>query len=148
MIKRLGDDGARFEFALSLHSAIDEVRSRIMPINDSNDLAALKDALIYFYEKTGTRVTYEYCVFQDVNDSLEDAKALVDFSRVIPSKVNLIEYNAFPESGFINAKPDRMGRFIKYLEDHRVIVNVRRSRGRDIDGGCGQLALRHSEVNV
>ncbi|MFK7971064.1 MAG: 23S rRNA (adenine(2503)-C(2))-methyltransferase RlmN, partial [Bacteroidia bacterium] len=145
MIKKLGDDGARFEFALSLHSAIDEVRSRFMSINDSNNLESLKEALIYFYEKTGTRVTYEYCVFQDVNDSLEDAKALAAFSRVIPSKINLIEYNAFPESGFKNANPERMGRFIKYLEDQRLIVNVRRSRGRDIDGGCGQLALRHSE---
>jgi 23S rRNA (adenine2503-C2)-methyltransferase len=145
MIKRLGDDGAKFEFALSLHSAIDEVRSRIMPINDSNNLESLKEALIYFYEKTGTRVTYEYCVFEGVNDSIEAARALADFSRIIPSKINLIEYNPFPESGFVNASPERMGRFIKYLEDQRLIVNVRRSRGRDIDGGCGQLALRHSE---
>lgn len=144
MMKKLGDDGAKFEFALSLHSAIDEVRSRIMPINDSNNLESLADALRYFYDKTGTRVTLEYCVFQDVNDSPEAAKALADFSRIIPSKINIIEYNPFPESGFVNANPARMGRFIQMLESQRVIVNVRRSRGRDIDGGCGQLALRHT----
>lgn len=142
MIKKLGDDEARFEFALSLHAANDETRSQIMPINDSNNLESLKEALIYFYEKTGTRVTLEYCIFKDVNDSLTAARELADFSRVIPTKVNIIEYNPFPESNFINTTAARMNAFTQYLEDQKVIVNVRRSRGRDIDGGCGQLALR------
>lgn len=145
MIKRLGDDGARFEFALSLHSANDETRSRIMPINDSNNLEMLREALRYFYDKTGTRVTLEYCIFKDVNDSIQAAKELVVFSRVIPTKVNIIEYNPFPESGFVNTTRKRMDAFIEYLESQKVIVNVRRSRGRDIDGGCGQLALRHTK---
>ena len=144
MISKLGDDEVRFEFALSLHAANDYKRNLIMPINESNSLDNLADALRYFYEKTGTRVTYEYCIFRDVNDSLEDARELAEFTRIIPSKVNVIEYNPVPEAGFVNTTPERMNAFIEYLENKNVIVNVRRSRGKDIDGGCGQLALRHT----
>lgn len=143
MIKKLADDEIKFEFALSLHAADDETRSKVMPINDSNSLEALKEALIYFYEKTGTRVTYEYCIFKDVNDSLEHARDLAKFSRIIPSKVNVIEYNTVAEAGFQNTTRKRMDAFIKYLEDAGVIVNVRRSRGKDVDGACGQLALKN-----
>ncbi|WNJ16288.1 23S rRNA (adenine(2503)-C(2))-methyltransferase RlmN [Pontibacter sp. G13] len=143
MIKKLADDGARFEFALSLHAGNDDKRSQVMPINDSNSLEALKDALIYFYEKTHTRITLEYCIFKDVNDSIEDAKELVAFSRIVPSKINVIEYNPVPESGFQNTTNRRMDAFIQYLEQAGVIVNVRRSRGKDVDGGCGQLALKN-----
>lgn len=142
MIRRLADDGVRFEFALSLHAANDEKRSRIMPINESNSLEALAEALRYFYEKTQTRVTYEYCIFRDVNDSLEDAQELVEFSRIVPSKVNVIEYNAVAEAGFRNTTAERMHAFIRHLEQAGVIVNVRRSRGKDVDGACGQLALK------
>lgn len=143
MIKRLADDDIKFEFALSLHAADDETRSKVMPINESNSLEALKEALIYFYEKTKTRVTYEYCIFKDINDSLEHAKRLAEFSRIIPSKVNVIEYNTVAEAGFVNTTRKRMDAFIKYLEDDGVIVNVRRSRGKDVDGACGQLALKN-----
>lgn len=142
MIKKLGDDEVKFEFALSLHAAINEKRSQIMSINDSNNLESLEEALRYFYERTNTRVTYEYCVFKDFNDSVEDAQALVEFSRKIPSKVNIIEYNPVEESQLVNTSQNRMRAFIEYLEKNKVIVNVRRSRGRDIDGACGQLALR------
>ena len=145
MIKRLGDDDIKFEFALSLHAANDEKRSKVMPINESNSLEALKEALIYFHEKTGTRVTYEYIIFKDINDSLEDARELAEFSKVIPSKVNVIEYNPVPEAGFLNTSRKKMDAFIQYLENQGVIVNVRRSRGKDIDGGCGQLALREEK---
>ena len=145
MIKRLGDDDIKFEFALSLHAANDEKRSKVMPINESNSLEALKEALIYFHEKTGTRVTYEYIIFKDINDSLEDARELAEFSKVIPSKVNVIEYNPVPEAGFLNTTRKKMDAFIQYLENQGVIVNVRRSRGKDIDGGCGQLALREEK---
>lgn len=143
MIKRLADDDIKFEFALSLHAADDETRSKVMPINDSNSLEALKEALVYFYDKTKTRVTYEYCIFKDINDSLKHAKDLADFSRIIPSKVNVIEYNTVAEAGFVNTSRKRMDAFIKYLEDDGVIVNVRRSRGKDVDGACGQLALKN-----
>lgn len=143
MIKRLADDEIKFEFALSLHAADDETRSKVMPINESNSLEALKEALMYFYDKTKTRVTYEYCIFKDINDSLEHARRLADFSRIIPSKVNVIEYNTVAEAGFVNTTRKRMDAFIKYLEDDGVIVNVRRSRGKDVDGACGQLALKN-----
>ncbi|MEM6800349.1 MAG: 23S rRNA (adenine(2503)-C(2))-methyltransferase RlmN [Bacteroidota bacterium] len=143
MIKRLADDEIKFEFALSLHAADDETRSKVMPINESNSLEAIKEALMYFYDKTKTRVTYEYCIFKDINDSLEHARRLADFSRIIPSKVNVIEYNTVAEAGFVNTTRKRMDAFIKYLEDDGVIVNVRRSRGKDVDGACGQLALKN-----
>ncbi|TAE48919.1 MAG: 23S rRNA (adenine(2503)-C(2))-methyltransferase RlmN [Bacteroidetes bacterium] len=143
MIRKLGDDDVKFEFALSLHAANDEKRSKMMSINESNSLDALKEALIYFYEKTRTRVTYEYCIFKDVNDSLEDARELAAFTRIIPSKVNVIEYNSVKDSGFENTSRTRMDAFIRYLEDQGVIVNVRRSRGKDVDGACGQLALKN-----
>ena len=146
MIRKLGDEEVKFEFALSLHTANNQKRSQIMSINDSNSLEDLADALRYFYEKTGTRVTYEYCIFKDFNDSLKDAEELVAFSRIIPSKVNIIEYNPVAESGFVNTTPKRMEAFIHYLERNKVIVNVRRSRGKDIDGACGQLALRNTQV--
>ena len=146
MIKRLADDEVKFEFALSLHSANDAKRSRIMPINESNNLEALTEALRYFYEKTRTRITYEYCIFKDVNDGLEDAQELAAFSKIIPSKVNVIEYNLVPEAGFQNTTRKRMQAFIEYLESQGVIVNVRRSRGKDVDGACGQLALRHTQM--
>ncbi|MEO1450102.1 MAG: 23S rRNA (adenine(2503)-C(2))-methyltransferase RlmN [Bacteroidota bacterium] len=143
MIRRLADDEVKFEFALSLHAANDEKRSQIMPINASNSLDALREALTYFYEKTQTRVTLEYCIFKDVNDGLEDARELAEFSRVIPTKINVIEYNPVPEAGFVNTTATRMNAFIAELERQGVIVNVRRSRGKDVDGGCGQLAMKN-----
>ena len=146
MIRRLADDEVKFEFALSLHAANDEKRNRIMPINESNNLEALTEALKYFYQKTRTRITYEYCIFKDVNDSIEDAQELAEFTKIVPSKVNVIEYNLVPEAGFQNTTRKRMNAFIEHLESQGVIVNVRRSRGKDVDGACGQLALRHNPV--
>ncbi|MCI4667007.1 MAG: 23S rRNA (adenine(2503)-C(2))-methyltransferase RlmN [Bacteroidia bacterium] len=143
MIKKLADDNVKFEFALSLHAANDETRSKIMPINDSNNLEKLTEALEYFYEKTKTRITYEYCIFKDVNDSIQHAQELVEFSRIIPSKVNVIEYNQVELADFVNTTRKRMDAFIHHLEKNGVIVNVRRSRGKDVDGACGQLALKN-----
>ena len=113
-----------------------------MPINESNSLEALKEALIYFYKKTGTRVTYEYIIFNDFNDTLEDAKELYEFSKVVPCKINVIEYNPIAAASYLNTKEDKLENFRKYLEDKGVIVNVRRSRGKDIDAACGQLAIK------
>lgn len=145
MIKKLADDEVKFEFALSLHAANDETRSQIMPINDSNNLEKLTEALQYFYEKTKTRITYEYIIFKDVNDSIRHAEELVEFSRIIPSKVNVIEYNQVEMADFVNTSRKRMDAFIHHLEKNGVIVNVRRSRGKDVDGACGQLALKNWE---
>lgn len=143
MIKKLGDDGAKFEFALSLHAANDQKRNQIMPINESNSLESLKDALLYFYEKTGTRVTYEYIMLDGVNDTLDDAAELAAFARIIPSKINILEYNPIMEADFKKAREERLLQFIHYLENKGLIVNVRRSRGKDVDGACGQLALKN-----
>jgi 23S rRNA (adenine2503-C2)-methyltransferase len=146
MIRKLGDDEVKFEFAVSLHAANDQKRSEIMPINEHNSLEALGDALKHFYEKTGTRVTYEYIIFKDFNDTLEDARELLEFSRVIPSKINIIEYNPIGLSGLQNTTTERMNRFRDWLESQGAIVNIRRSRGRDVDGACGQLALKNQPM--
>lgn len=140
MIKKLGDDQVKFNLALSLHAANDEKRNRIMPINESNSLEALAEALNYFFEKTGTRVTFEYIVFNGFNDGIEDARELEAFCRRVKAKVNIIEYNPIDGGEFTNAKEDKLTAFINYLEGKGIIVNVRRSRGKDIDAACGQLA--------
>ncbi len=140
MIKKLGDDMIKFEFALSLHAANDEKRSSIMPINESNNLEALKESLIYFFEKTNTRVTYEYILLRNFNDSLTDARELWEFSKTVPCKINLIEYNAVEESGFKKSLKEKTDAFKNFLESKGLIVNIRRSRGKDIDAACGQLA--------
>jgi 23S rRNA (adenine2503-C2)-methyltransferase len=140
MIKKLGDEKVKFNLALSLHAANDEKRNQIMPINESNSLEALKEALQYFYKQTGTRVTYEYIVFYNFNDTLDDARELYEFTKHTPCKVNIIEYNPISEAKFVNTTEDSLSRFSTYLENKGVIVNVRRSRGKDIDAACGQLA--------
>lgn len=143
MIKKLGDDGVKFNLALSLHAANDAKRNEIMPINESNSLEALAEALQYFYEKTGTRVTFEYIVFNNVNDSPDDAAELYRFWKKVPSKINIIEYNPIEFADFTNTSDEKLDAFIGYLEERRVIVNVRRSRGKDIDAACGQLAIKN-----
>jgi 23S rRNA (adenine2503-C2)-methyltransferase len=140
MIKKLGDDEVKFNLALSLHAANDQKRSQIMPINDSNSLEVLEEALKYFYDKTGTRITLEYIVFKDFNDSLQDAKELALFARKVPSKINLIEYNSIGDSMFNNTSEEKLNKFFQHLAKEGLIVNLRRSRGKDIDAACGQLA--------
>ena len=140
MIKKLGDDEVKFNLALSLHAANDVKRSQIMPINDSNSLEVLEEALKYFYDKTGTRITLEYIVFKDFNDSLQDAKELATFARKVPTKINLIEYNSIGDSMFNNTSEEKLNKFFQYLAKEGHIVNLRRSRGKDIDAACGQLA--------
>lgn len=143
MIKKLGDDNVKFNLALSLHAANDEKRNQLMPINETNSLDALEDALNYFFEKTGTRCTFEYIVFKDFNDTTQDALELVAFSKKVKSKVNIIEYNPIDGGEFKQTTRERLDNFVKVLEDNKVIVNVRRSRGKDIDAACGQLANKN-----
>ncbi len=143
-IRKLGDDGVKFNLALSLHAANDEKRSRIMPINGQNSLEALAEALKYFYDKTGIRVTYEYIVFRDFNDSIADARELAAFCKVVPVKVNIIEYNPIEGGEFRQTTRERLDKFVRFLETKKIIVNVRRSRGKDIDAACGQLANKNN----
>jgi 23S rRNA (adenine2503-C2)-methyltransferase len=143
MIKKLADDEVKFNLALSLHAANDIKRNEIMPINETNTLDALKEALHYFFKHTGNRVTYEYIVFNNFNDGVEDAEELYQFSKNIPCKINIIEYNPIAEAGYKNTEADKLDIFKNYLENKEVIVNVRRSRGKDIDAACGQLANKN-----
>ncbi|MDH5382835.1 MAG: 23S rRNA (adenine(2503)-C(2))-methyltransferase RlmN, partial [Cyclobacteriaceae bacterium] len=128
MIKKLADDGVRFNLALSLHAANDEKRDKIMPINETNKLDALAEALQYFYANTKNKITLEYIVFNNFNDEIQDAKELLTFSRRFPSKINIIEYNPIKEADFENAKEDKITRFADFLMKNDVNVNVRRSR--------------------
>jgi 23S rRNA (adenine2503-C2)-methyltransferase len=143
MIVKLADDNVKFNLALSLHAANDEKRNYIMPINETNTLDNLADALNYFIKKTGNRPTFEYIVFQDFNDSLEDAAELVDFCKRVKGKINIIEYNPVDESEFKQTTRERLRAFTGYLEEHGIICNVRHSRGKDIDAACGQLANKN-----
>jgi 23S rRNA (adenine2503-C2)-methyltransferase len=147
MIVKMAEEEVRFNLALSLHAAQDEKRSEIMPINDTNNLDDLADALSLWYERTGNRPTLEYCVINDINDEPEEAKALVAFARKFPCKINLIEYNPIDLAPYEASPMQKVDAFKDYLEKHKLIVNVRRSRGKDIDAACGQLANKLDSGN-
>ncbi len=146
MIKKLADDDVKANLALSLHAPNDTKRNEIMPINEANSLAALKEALQYYHQKTGRKVTYEYIVFENFNDTLEDAAELYAISKWLPCKVNLIEYNPIENADYQNAEADKIVAFHKFLADRGVQTNIRRSRGKDIDAACGQLAVKEKPV--
>lgn len=145
MIKKMADDEVKFNLAVSLHSAIDATRSKLMPINLKNPLDDLADALKYWYYKTKKKVTYEYVVWRNINDQEHDAKALVKFCKIVPSKVNLIEYNPIDDGEYQQAPGDVISLYTRLLEAADIVVNVRRSRGKDIDAACGQLANKSVE---
>jgi 23S rRNA (adenine2503-C2)-methyltransferase len=147
MIKKLADDGVKFKLAVSLHSAIDEVRSSIMPFSENFPLKDLREALEYWYSKTKSRVTYEYVVWKGINDGKDAIDALVKFCKYVPCKVNLIEYNPIDDGEFQQASPEAIDNYIKALEKNDIVVKVRRSRGKDIDAACGQLANKNEAVS-
>ena len=140
MIRKLADDEVRFNLALSLHAADDKKRNEIMPINEQNNLATLMDSLEYFYKKTKNRISYEYIAFQNFNDTLEDAANLFELCKRFPVKVNVIEYNPIDGTEFKKSSEDRIDLFAQHLRKRKVMITVRRSRGKDIDAACGQLA--------
>jgi len=144
MIRKLADDEVKFHLAVSLHSAIQETREQIMPFAKSFTLEDLKESLVYWYEKTQRKVTYEYIVWEGINDSKEAIDALVKFCKVIPCKVNIIEYNPIDDGEFQQAPAKAIDNYITSLERSRIPVTVRRSRGKDIDAACGQLANKSS----
>ena len=140
MIMKLADDNSKVNLALSLHAADDEKRNRIMPINEQNNLAVLMDALDYYYQRTKNRISYEYITFKGFNDQISDAQKLAKLCRRFPVRINIIEYNPIDGVDFTKSPEDQIDRFAKYLRDKGVMVTVRRSRGKDIDAACGQLA--------
>ncbi|MGS4345697.1 23S rRNA (adenine(2503)-C(2))-methyltransferase RlmN [Myroides odoratus] len=140
MIRKLADDQVKFKLAVSLHSAIEETRNRIMPFSKSFPLTDLRDALQYWYSKTKSRITFEYVVWKGINDDKASIDALVKFCKQMPSKVNLIEYNPIDDGEFQQADNQAIENYIKALESNDITVVVRRSRGKDIDAACGQLA--------
>ena len=139
MIKKLGDDGVRFNLAISLHSANDNKRDILMPINQKINLEELRESIRYFYDKTGSRVTYEYILFKNLNDSIEDAQKLVQFAKASPCKINLIEYNMVDDLPYKKSSNKVTDRFIAYLEEKNIIATLRKSKGKDINAACGQL---------
>ncbi len=139
-IKHLANDGIRFNLSISLHSAIDSKRNEIMPINRKYNLTELSEAIRYFHEKTSTRITYEYLMLGGVNDSLDDARALTEFTKVSPCKINIIEYNPHPDDTFRRTSSDVLEKFIRHIESCNIVVTVRKSKGMDIAAACGQLA--------
>lgn len=140
MIKKMADDEVKFKLAVSLHSAIDDIRTSIMPFNATFTLADLREALQYWYAKTKSRITYEYVVWEGINDTQKDVDALVNFCKFAPSKVNLIEYNPIDDGEFKQASNTAIELYVNTLERNGITVTVRRSRGKDIDAACGQLA--------
>ena len=143
-ITKLADDEVKFNLALSLHAANDQKRNKIMPINESNSLDVLNEAMIYFQQKTNSRPTIEYIIFKDFNDELIDAQELVDFCKSFSCKVNIIEYNPIDGGKYQQAEAEKVDTFAAFLEANNIIVNIRRSRGKDIDAACGQLANKNN----
>jgi len=145
MIKQLGDDKVRFNLALSLHAANDIKRNEIMPINESNNIKALVEALNYFYKQTGNEITLEYILFQNFNDTLRDADELIRIYRQVPADlVNIIEYNPIDAAKFSKPDEETVEKFMNHLSKARVNARLRRSRGKDIDAACGQLANKNT----
>jgi 23S rRNA (adenine2503-C2)-methyltransferase len=144
MIKKLADDEVKFKLAVSLHSAIDDIRSKIMPFTINFPLEELRESLTYWYAKTKSKITYEYVVWKGINDTKVSIDALVKFCKYVPCKVNLIEYNPIDDGEFQQADLEAIDAYVKALEHSGIVVKVRRSRGKDIDAACGQLANKET----
>jgi 23S rRNA (adenine2503-C2)-methyltransferase len=144
MIKKMADDEVKFNLAVSLHSAIDEIRSKIMPFSESFPLVDLRESLEYWYRKTKSKISFEYVVWKGINDNKASVDALVKFCKYVPCKVNLIEYNPIDDGEFQQASEESINAYIKALEASGIVVKVRRSRGKDIDAACGQLANKEA----
>ncbi len=148
IIRKMADEEVKFNLAVSLHSAINETRSRLMPINLVNPLEDLADALQYWYQITQRKVTYEYVIWEGINDDENHARALAKFCRIIPSKVNIIQYNPIDEGEFRQASKEAVGMYVRILESQGIIAKVRKSRGQDIDAACGQLANKNEVASL
>ncbi len=144
MIKKLADDNLKINLALSLHSAIEEKRNKIMPFSVRFPLKELSEALYYWYQTTNKKITLEYIVWKDFNDGIEDINALIKYSKKFPSKINLIEYNSIGNESFENGNKEIINRYVNALTSNNIQVNIRKSRGSDIAAACGQLVNKKS----
>ena len=147
MIKKLADENLKVNLALSLHSAKEVTRNKIMPFSKKFSLLDIKESLLYWYSKTKRRITFEYIVWKDINDSIDEINALVNYCKSVPSKVNLIEYNSIGDESFKSASQSMINLYKDLLEKNKITVTVRRSRGKDIDAACGQLANKEVRLN-
>lgn len=145
MIKMLADEDLKVKLALSLHSAIEKTRNEIMPFSEKFPLTEIMEALQYWYQKTGSVITFEYCVWGGINDDDEHIKALIKFCKKVPSKVNLIQYNPIGEGKFDHRSVKAEEKYVRELERAGITIMVRRSRGGDIDAACGQLANKAAD---
>jgi 23S rRNA (adenine2503-C2)-methyltransferase len=146
LIKKMADEQPKFKLAVSLHSAIDSIRAEIMPFSKNFPLIDLRESLQYWYQITKSKITYEYVVWKGINDDEASINALVKFCKYVPCKVNLIEYNPIDDGVFQQADDDVLNRYIQALKQIGVVAKVRRSRGKDIDAACGQLANKTETV--
>ena len=146
-IKRLADENPKFNLAISLHSAINENRSEIMPVNKSNPLPELIEALKYFHKKTGKRITFEYLLINNITDTEKHYKALAQFCKNFPSKINLIEFNQVEHIDYKPSTKEKTRKFYDYLTSKNLVVTIRKSKGQDINAACGQLALKKIKDN-
>ncbi len=143
MIKKMADDNVKFNLAVSLHSAIENTRNKIMPFSKSFPIKDLVESLEYWYEKTKRRITFEYLIWNNINDDFDHINALVSICKRIPSKINMIEYNSIGNSNFESADEIWINNYLNILKDNKIPVSIRRSRGKDIQAACGQLANKH-----
>ena len=143
MIKKMADDNVKFNLAVSLHSALEKTRNNIMPFSKSFPLKDLIESLEYWYKKTKRKITFEYLIWKEINDDFDHINALVKICKRIPSKVNLIEYNSTDNPEFESANVKWLNNYLNVLKDNKIPVSVRKSRGKDIDAACGQLANKH-----
>ena len=148
LIRKMADDQVQFHLAVSLHSALQSTRESIMPFAQKFPLTDLLSALQHWYVQTKRQVTFEYVVWKGINDDQQHIKALVDFCLRVPSKVNLIEYNAIGDDAFVQAGPEAIEAYLSALKKARITATIRRSRGKDIDAACGQLANKKSGIPV
>ena len=147
MIKKLADENLKVNLALSLHSAKEVTRNKIMPFSKKFSLEDIKESLLYWYSKTKRRITFEYIIWKDINDSIDEINALVNYCKSVPSKVNLIEYNSIGDESFTSASQSMINLYKDLLEKNKITVTIRRSRGKDIDAACGQLANKEVRLN-
>lgn len=145
MIKMLADDDLRVKLALSLHSAIESKRNEIMPFSDKFPLTDIMESLQYWYQKTGSVITFEYCVWKGINDTDEDIRALIKYCKQVPSKVNLIQYNPIGDGKYDKCNKQAEENYVRQLENAGITVMIRKSRGGDIDAACGQLANKTAD---